>query len=81
MTRRRVTATVMREIQTDMRVRLPEQLGSAEGIAMFMDGSRSNWAVYVPGPPHPSNEHNNGFLVYCPPQWLEPCESEASRRD
>ncbi|MFG2165532.1 hypothetical protein [Micromonospora chersina] len=59
------------EIRTDMRVRLPEQLGSAEGVAMFMDGSRSTWAVYVPGPKHPGNDLNDGFLVYCPPEWLE----------
>lgn len=61
----------MNEIQPEMRVRLPKQLGSAEGVAMFQDGSRSTWAVYVPGPPHPRNEHNDGFLVYCPPEWLE----------
>jgi hypothetical protein len=61
-----------REIGPGEDVRLPARLGGAEGKTMFMDGSRTTWAVYVPGDPHPNSPGNDGFLVYCPPEWLEP---------
>lgn len=58
------------EIRAEQRVRLPEQLGSAEGITKFMSGNGFDWGVYVPGPKHPGREWNDGFFVYCPPEWL-----------
>lgn len=74
----------MKEIKGSMWVRLPKEVGYAEGITRWMDSSQRNWAVHVPGPAHPNLDdgmEDDGYLIYCPPEWLTPIDEPSIRED